>query len=199
VQIAAMLNPGNQRSVFPSGWYDQSVAVLRAQYNVYKRQLRPPPAVAAVQEEAAAENSQGFELPADDDIRPTTRPAAIEDELTYYLHQYFGKVKATVRTAGGEEERREPWNIDLQAWWEGHARALPVLARLAREVLSIPATSSSVERQFSSAKLIMAERPRGRMKQTTQEMWVYLRQNIETAELTMFEEISEKQRQLIQG
>jgi hypothetical protein len=75
---------------------------------------------------------------------------------------------ASVR-GGGDElaqylafDRTELWeereNFDLLAWWVAHQSVYPHLYVLALEYLVVPATSAAVERQFSSAKLIHAQR-----------------------------------------
>jgi hypothetical protein len=59
-------------------------------------------------------------------------------------------------------------------------------------VLTIPATSAKVERQFSTAKLVMADHRAGRLNQDTQALWVYLKQNLETSETVLHRQIAEK-------
>jgi len=43
-------------------------------------------------------------------------------------------------------------------FWRDHHDKFPRLSRLARRIFSMPATSASVERQFSGAGLIIQER-----------------------------------------
>jgi hypothetical protein len=43
-------------------------------------------------------------------------------------------------------------------FWKDQQEKLPHLSRLARRIFSIPATSASVERQFSGVGLIIQER-----------------------------------------
>ena len=40
---------------------------------------------------------------------------------------------------------------DILQWWRMHADEYPVLARMAYDILSIPATSAEIERVFSQA------------------------------------------------
>jgi len=46
---------------------------------------------------------------------------------------------------------------DVLAWWKIHAIHFPVLARIARDVLTIPGVSIAVERLFSSSKHTMSD------------------------------------------
>ena len=43
-------------------------------------------------------------------------------------------------------------------WWKKHKKHLPKLSILTQRIFSIPATSASVERQFSSAGIIFNDR-----------------------------------------
>ena len=49
-------------------------------------------------------------------------------------------------------------------WWQDHAAASPRLARMALDILSVPAMSGEVERVFSSAKLLLPD-SRNRLKE----------------------------------
>ena len=55
-------------------------------------------------------------------------------------------------------------SVDLCAFWARYEAYYPSLARMAFDVLSIPAMSAECERVFSSAKLLLTDR-RARMKE----------------------------------
>ncbi|KAJ6125925.1 hypothetical protein N7471_010418 [Penicillium samsonianum] len=57
-------------------------------------------------------------------------------------------------------------SIDPCSFWKGHQHEFPMLASVARDVLSIPATGAGVERLFNSARDICHYR-RGSLKPTT--------------------------------
>ena len=47
---------------------------------------------------------------------------------------------------------------DPLTFWKSQSQQFPLLSKLAQQIHSIPATSTSVERQFSAAGLIINER-----------------------------------------
>lgn len=57
-------------------------------------------------------------------------------------------------------------NVTPRAFWKDHQHEFPTLARVARDVFSVPATGAGVERLFNSARDVCHYR-RGRMKTTT--------------------------------
>ena len=65
------------------------------------------------------------------------------DELDRYLLFEFDKNKETT---------------DPLQFWKNHANKFPLLSRYARSLLSMPATTASVEREFSAAGWILNER-----------------------------------------
>lgn len=60
----------------------------------------------------------------------------------------------------------EPTNIEPLLFWKDNQHEFPVLASVARDILSIPATGAGVERLFNSARDICHYR-RGSLKATT--------------------------------
>ncbi|KAJ6039228.1 hypothetical protein N7460_007260 [Penicillium canescens] len=95
-----------------------------------------------------------------------------DDELTQYLGSCTRKINPCV-------------------FWKCNQYEFPVLASLARDVLSIPATGSGVERLFNTARDICHYR-RGSLKPTTiQDLMMYLctsRFDIESDQHTLIEE-----------
>lgn len=53
------------------------------------------------------------------------------------------------------ESPRVPRNINILDWWKTHESVYPNLARMARDILSILASSGPVERLFSECALVM--------------------------------------------
>jgi hypothetical protein len=55
----------------------------------------------------------------------------------------------------------EPWptlpNAVLIKWWKDHSVVYPTLARMARDYLAVPGSSTASERQFSSARHISTD------------------------------------------
>ena len=56
------------------------------------------------------------------------------------------------------EEEHVEGKPDIQSWWAEHSGKYPKLAKIAREVLAIPASSSSSERVFSVTGSIVSKR-----------------------------------------
>ncbi|KAL7287894.1 hypothetical protein TKK_0017957 [Trichogramma kaykai] len=55
-----------------------------------------------------------------------------------------------------ESPRPEP-DTNILIWWKTYANVYPIIARIARDVLRIPATSVPVERLFSEASLVLTK------------------------------------------
>jgi len=79
---------------------------------------------------------------ADAATQPSLESTA-EDELDFYIK-------------AGKMASDDPY--DILPWWKEKASMFPLLARLARMILCIPATSASSERTFSRAGLIVTEK-----------------------------------------
>ncbi len=47
---------------------------------------------------------------------------------------------------------------DVLGWWRLKSETYPSVSRMARDYLAIPASSASVEREFSDAKLLVTDR-----------------------------------------
>ncbi len=62
---------------------------------------------------------------------------------------------------------------DVLHWWQQHETMLPLLSRLDHMVFSVPASSSSSERAFSTAGRIIYERRTG-LKPSTVEAVLFL-------------------------
>jgi len=70
-----------------------------------------------------------------------------------------------------------PAEGDPLVWWRGHASELPHLARIARKLLCIPATSVPSERLFSASGHIVSPR-RSLLKPDKVNMLTFLHFNL---------------------
>jgi len=82
-------------------------------------------------------------------LRSTTKTktslSTIEPEIDYYL------------TKADDTKKKFLTYCDVLEYWRGHEHIMPMLARLAREIFAILATSAPSERIFCSAGLIITE------------------------------------------
>ena len=88
-------------------------------------------------------------------IREATR-LSLENEI--HIYQKLPPLKRIIITEEEDPETGLPRHkvSNPLAWWLEHAATLPILARLARITLCVPATSAPSERLFSSAGLTIA-------------------------------------------
>ena len=82
-------------------------------------------------------------------------------------------------------------------WWKDHQTAYPILSKLARKVLCIPATSAPAERLFSVTGVILYQR-RARITDDNTAETIYLHQNLPIIDkkITEKEEKSSKQQKI---
>ncbi|PPR01987.1 hypothetical protein CVT24_011114 [Panaeolus cyanescens] len=76
---------------------------------------------------------------------PDTPTLTIKEEVEDELKRYFS-------FQGGPAKLEEPL-----IWWKDNAAAFPILAKMARDFLAIPATSTPVERVFSKSRHICSD------------------------------------------
>ena len=99
----------------------------------------------------------------DDDVDPFQLEIAL-----YSNEQYIVRSKVD---ANGMEHFNDPLS-----WWKLHEDKYPNLAKLAKKYLAIPATSTPVERLFSTASLVINEK-RNRLGSDTAEDLIFLCEN----------------------
>ncbi|CAF0849633.1 unnamed protein product [Rotaria sordida] len=79
-----------------------------------------------------------------------------EPSANYFNNRTADEVTQYMCLVGKVNKNKD--NENPLPWWFEHKSKLPKLSLLARRLFSIPATSASVERQFSSAGLVYTER-----------------------------------------
>jgi hypothetical protein len=106
----------------------------------------PPPSAAAdaVDEDAAFAALLGAQLGA------TTEASRVRNSVG----AEFQKYAAAVRVVTMGKPLKERMKLDPLAWWRSNGASYPLLAHVARSLLSVQATSAACERAFSSAGLI---------------------------------------------
>jgi len=71
--------------------------------------------------------------------------------------------------------------LDPLKWWRDHVEALPLLAQLAGDFLSVQATSAPVERMFSTGGLTITKK-RNRLESSISSDLIFLHDSWETLE-----------------
>ena len=95
-------------------------------------------------EDLSDDESDLYEKPDDDiDSNVTDRKPTKADKLTKYLEMHIDKTRLS----------QNPLEF-----WKENRTIYPILARVARKIHCIPATSAAVERQFSGAGAVSNER-----------------------------------------
>jgi hypothetical protein len=67
--------------------------------------------------------------------------------------------------------------FDILNWWREHQEKFPKLAKLARKIFSVPASSAASERAFSAAGQTITER-RTSLKPDTVDSILFLHSNL---------------------
>ncbi|KAK3198374.1 hypothetical protein Dsin_021789 [Dipteronia sinensis] len=70
----------------------------------------------------------------------------MEEKLSDYLSVYY------------EQEDTEDKKFDILHWWKEHERYFPILATIAKQILSTPVSTVAVEQQFSAGGNILDPR-----------------------------------------
>ncbi|CCO37231.1 hypothetical protein BN14_11386 [Rhizoctonia solani AG-1 IB] len=147
--LASILHPGMRLKYFQDtrAWgiererlVKRGEGLLEYLYDVYK-------------EETALERA---EIPPNSSSRLSTSQSGWIDGLLQISDESDGTAfPEEVRTYLDGKYRYK--GGDILIWWKENESNLPVLSRIARDILAIPATSVSVERLFSQCKLVMSD------------------------------------------
>jgi hAT family C-terminal dimerisation region len=134
---AAMLNP-NYRTLRQATKAEQTQAqkFLRRRIEMIIKSTASPEQSASSSD--SDDNNRHY-LSKYTDNPPISRK---QDELTRYL----------------KFDHRETSSNDILEFWSTMADSLPTLAKVAFQILTIPATSANVERSFSAAGQVISER-----------------------------------------
>lgn len=189
---AIVLNPEHKLDYFETNWEEQPEWISKAEESVedlwrtmYKDSVHPAA-------ETTAKNAldPGLFLPAPQKERSDFDQwvsrhkyrrlglKAKQDEYLQYLEtEYFPDQDSEAQSSSQVK------SVDLCAFWACHEAQYPSLARMAFDILSIPAMSSECERVFSSAKILLSDR-RARMKEDVIEASECLRAWLQAGQCT---------------
>jgi len=136
--ISAILDPRSKLSVFPDESKPDAHAYVQSIYEFYKVQSLSPPN--SIPSTPIRKNRQYFTLlrqnallTDENEISTSELETEMETELSRYLEQPI-------------DEETEPL-----LWWQAHINEFPVLNNMARDYLTIQATSVASEQAFSVA------------------------------------------------
>lgn len=143
--IALILDPRHKIETFEAtSWGRELKAASLTHFNrVFQEycdssdtETNPPPVIDAANESLSEDDTIDITSIYED----TPKQKDSNTELNDYL---------ALRRAGKDQ--------DILQWWKDHEKSFPTLARMARDLLSIMATSVPSERLFSLARLIVTE------------------------------------------
>ncbi|EUC56087.1 HAT family dimerization protein, partial [Rhizoctonia solani AG-3 Rhs1AP] len=147
--IAAALHPGRRIDYFRDeqkwgGLMHRAQVLLEHLFDVYKEEV---------------DNKEPTRHGSLADLKP---PAAKlkrswSDKLLETIpNEAIGQLDEELTRFFGNIYRYTP-GTNVLKWWKDHEGEFPILSRIARDYLGIPATSVSVERLFSQCKLVMSD------------------------------------------
>ena len=135
--VSAILDPRSKLSVFPHELKSSARARIQSIYELYKEQFFsptnpvPPTPIRKNNRQYFAQLRQNAASTNEDET--STPEQETETELSLYLEQPM-------------DEKVEPL-----LWWQAHSNEFPVLSKMARDYLTIQATSVASESSFSIA------------------------------------------------
>jgi len=166
---AIVLNPEHKLDYFKSNWEEFPDWIQQTEKNVEDLWLTMyKDSANSVEAETVGEKASGSRLfllkqkePSDFEQwvsrHKVKRQGPKRDEYEQYLQaEHFPDHES--------EDSQSKKSVDLCAFWASYEAQYPSLARMAFDVLSIPAMSSECERMFSSTKILLSDR-RARMKE----------------------------------
>ena len=107
------------------------------------------------------------------DLSPTSK-LRFEFEMPTAENQDVCEVRKEMSTY--ETMKAAPKNESVLGWWNFHGKSLPLLAKLARRILTIPASSGKSERVFSTAGIFVQEK-RTRLNSKKVENLIIIKEN----------------------
>ena len=76
-----------------------------------------------------------------------------------------------------QNEPQTHHDFDALVWWKMNSKRFPILARLAKRYLCVPATSIPAERIFSTARLVVSNK-RSSLTPENADMLIFVNKNL---------------------
>ena len=114
---------------------------------------------------------------ADEDASTSALKKLYTRNLTKPIEKNHSFIEAKCEVALYCEEGVDPEDSDTLKYWTNNRKKFPLLSRLARKFLCIPASSATLERVFSTAGNAVSER-RTSLSIDNIEMLVYMKENM---------------------
>jgi hypothetical protein len=173
IYVAALvLNPEHKLDYFAINWENDPYLIAEAQESVedlwltmYKYSLAVSKSTEATEANITLAESTNPGIPRQ---APPKKPSEFDQWISRSKYKSLGskpmvdEYQEYLKTEHSPDQSGS--SVDLCAFWAQNEAKYPSLARMAFDVLSIPAMSAECERVFSSSKILLSDR-RARMKE----------------------------------
>ncbi|CAH9087320.1 unnamed protein product [Cuscuta europaea] len=135
----------DENSIDPKKEYNEVCDIFYALFNEFHAQydnVPPPPTQTSSSKGKSILKSTFANLIKKTKITPATQQSTI-NEISLYLTY--------------DVDFEEDDEFDILNWWKGKERMFPVLAKMAKQVLSMQISTAAVEQEFSSADNVLTQ------------------------------------------
>jgi hypothetical protein len=178
--VSGFLNPVNRAAIFTEEELDEAVGYAREMCHEKCKATKGQDFL-AIGDGMGQEEEPGFDneyAQFAKEWHSQHRTADI-DEVGTYRAKYFSKEIVESAPKDDLGAMVNPMFLDGPLWWHNHRKEFSHLYEVAMDMYALPASSASVERQFSQAKLVLTTHRGGSMLPETEQRWVWMAYNRE--------------------